>query len=482
MDKDGLSKFIALMSNEISYSESELIKLGESFGMDLFSTAPIKDSTDDAFVDKIRQKSLEIMEKYKDNYLPQPDLFYAGSIDFMVCDELEGKKFFLLETNGGSNRGLSSITEKQQEIIYDGYFEAIDQAIKRNSRGDNKVLILVGVPINDGLIHEKVIMVDYFRKKLQKRNFIVEIFDIKNFNQELNGDIAFLIADYKQLSTVLTFSENWVTIHQQKISVLIGDGIARRLQDEEFAKLIRENFRQVHTIIINPVFRITDDKSLTYLASYYAKDLLEKYNLKYLLFTKAYDEKELVEKIHQVITKFKRPFIIKPDGGSGGAGVIPISPEEDPSKIKKLIEESKNEFFAKFMKNRNPFPYTIQEMADFSLITPPWDKKGKHTFDLRIYMAQKEGIVIPIGGLARIARENYSGSLDKQEFVVNLSGYDGFIDIKRGRGISEEIGKLLNLTFDDYVNMFCIGCVMFASMAKNYQKIMNFSSWDKIIG
>jgi len=120
-------------------------------------------------------------------------------------------------------------------------------------------------------------------------------------------------------------------------------------------------------------------------------------------------------------------------------------------------------------------------MAEFSLITPPWDKEGKHTFDIRIYMAQKDGMVVPIGGLARIARGNYSGSLDKQEFVVNLSGYDGLIDIKRGRGISEEIGNLLNLNFDDYVNMFCIGCVMFASMARNYQKIIDFSNWDQII-
>jgi hypothetical protein len=482
MDEDGLFKFIRLMSNEISYSEEELIKLGESFGMDLFSTAPIKDSTDDAFVDKIREKSLEIMEKYKDNYLPQPDLFYAGSIDFMVCDEPEGKRFFLLETNGGSNRGLSSITEKQQEIIYDGYFEAIDQAIKSNKRGNNKVFVLVGVPINDGLIHEKVIMVDYFRKKLQKTNLKVEIFDIKNFRQAFEGDVAFLIADYKQLSTTLSFSENWVKFKEQKISVLIGDGIARRLHNEEFAKLIQEDFRKIQTIIVNPVFRITDDKSLTYLASYFAKDILEKYNLKYLLFTKAYDEKELINKIQHVITKFKRPFIIKPDGGSGGAGVIPISPKEDPSNIKNLIEESKKEFFAKFMKNRSPYPYTIQEMAEFSLITPPWDKKGKHTFDIRIYMAQKNGIVVPIGGLARIARESYSGSLDKQEFVVNLSGYDGLIDIKRGRGISAGIGTLLDLSFEDYVNMFCIGCVMFASMAKNYQNIIHFSNWENTIG
>ena len=208
MNEEGFFKFIGLMSKEISYSEPELIKLGESFGMDLFSTAPIKESTDDAFVDKVRHKSLEIMEKYKDNYLNQNDLFYAGSIDFMVCDEPEGKKFFLLETNGGSNRGLSSITEKQQEIIYDGYFEAIEQAIKNNKRGDNKVLVLVGVPINDGLIHEKVIMIEYLRKKFKSEGFTVKIFNSDNYDKFFKAEIVFLIADYKQIFKSLSFSNN----------------------------------------------------------------------------------------------------------------------------------------------------------------------------------------------------------------------------------------------------------------------------------
>jgi hypothetical protein len=96
-------------------------------------------------------------------------------------------------------------------------------------------------------------------------------------------------------------------------------------------------------------------------------------------------------------------------------------------------------------------------------------------------MAQKDGIVVPIGGLARIARKSYSGSLDKQEFVVNLSGYDGVIEIDRGRGISEESCKLLNLTFDDFVNMFCLGCSLFARIARNYKEIINFSKWDELV-
>lgn len=131
------------------------------------------------------------------------------------------------------------------------------------------------------------------------------------------------------------------------------------------------------------------------------------------------------------------------------------------------------------MKNRNPYPYTIQEMASFSIIN--WQGE-KHTFDLRIYMAQKEGKIIPIGGLARIARGEYHGTLDKQEFVVNLSGFEGQIEVFRGRGLSEKDAKLLNLTLEDFVNIFCVGCVLFVSITKNYQKIMNFSEWDQIIG
>jgi len=481
MVDDSLSKFVKLMTKNIADSDLELVKLGESLGLDLFSLADLRRSQEEEFTDKIRAKSLELLEKEKDHVLSANDLFFAGSIDFMVSDEPEGKKFFLLETNGGSNRGLSILTEKQQAIMYDGYFRAIDQAITSNKRGDDKILVLVGVPIEDGLIHEKVIMLNYIRNRLNDRNKSVKIYNIDNFSKEFEVDVAIIVADYKQLSTTLSFSENWVEIKDgARISVLIGDGIARRLHDDEFTRLIREDFRQINSIIVNPVFRVTDDKSLTYLASYYAKDVLEKYNLKYLLFTKAYDEKDLVEKIKKALATYKRPFIIKPNGGSGGAGVVPIGPDEDPENIPRLIEQSKDEFFKKFMKNRDPYPYTVQEMAQFSLID--W-MGGKHTFDIRIYMSQQEnGIITPIGGLARIARGNYHGTLDKQEFVVNLSGFDGQIEVFRGRGISTKNATVLNLTFDDLVNVFSIGCALFASMARNYQKIMDFKDWDKIIG
>ncbi|MFX1382222.1 MAG: hypothetical protein ACFFBP_07220 [Promethearchaeota archaeon] len=481
MVENKLSKFVELMSKQISDSDLELVKLGQSLGLDLVLFNDLRASQEDEFADKVREKSLEILDQNGDNKLKANDLFYAGSIDFMVSDEPEGKKFFLLETNGGSNRGLSIITLKQQAIMYEGYYRAIEQAIEANKRGDNKVLILIGVPIEDGLIHEKVIMLEYLRNKIKEKNLTVKIYNINNFSTEFEADVAFLIADYKELSSTLSFSDNWVLIKKEaKVSVLIGDGVARRLNNDEFSRLIREDFRKISTIVVNPIFRITDDKSLTYLASYYARETLEKYNLKYLLFTKAYSEEELINKLKYILDKYKRPFIIKPNGGSGGAGVIPIGPNEDPANIPQLIQRSKEEFFSKFMKNRDPYPYTIQEMAKFSLID--W-RGGKHTFDIRIYLSQNQDCVItPIGGLARIARGNYHGTLDKQEFVVNLSGFDGQIEVFRGRGMSSDNADLLNLTLDDFVNIFSIGCALFASITKNYMKLINFNEWDKIIG
>ena len=478
MEEDLLTKFLKLMSTDITDDDLELIKLGHSLGLDLVSFAELRASQEDKFSDEVRNKALEKMEKDKDNFLKRIDSFYAGSIDFMVSNEPQGRNFFLLETNGGSHRGLSIITKKQQALLYDGYYEAIFQGVNKNTRKVNKVLVLIGVPVNDGLIHEKVIMIEYFRKKFKSRGFSVKIFNSDNYNKDFQAEIVFLIADYGDIFKSLSFSNNWITYKGDEVSVLIGDGITRRFKNKEFTKLIETNIRKIKSIIVNPIFRITDDKSLTYLASFFCKDILKKYNLRYLVFTKAYTEKELSDKLKYLIKKYQKPFIIKPSGGSGGAGVMPVSKDEDHNGIQNIIFESKKEFFAKFKKNREPYPYTIQEMADFTIIK--W-KEGHHTFDIRLYLAQRDGIVIPIGGLARIARGEYHGTLDKQEFVVNLSGFNGQIEVERGLGFSKRNSEILNLSLDDFVNMSYIGCTLFTYISNNYHKIMNFTNWDKIL-
>ena len=478
MEENLLTKFLKLMSKDISESDLELVPLGRSLGLDLISFSELRASQEDDFIDRVRKEALNRLAKCNDNVVGNNYSFYAGSIDFMVSNDPESKKFYLLETNGGSNRGLSILTKKQQALLYEGYYESISQAIERVKGENGKVLVLIGVPINDGLIHEKVIMVEYLRKKIKSKGYSLKIFNSDNYDKEHKAKVVFVISDYEQLSQTLSFSNGWIWYLGKRVNVLIGDGIARRFHDKKFHELILKDFRHIRTIIVNPIFKITDDKSLTYVVGFLSKNVLKKYNMKHLFFTKAYNENELILKAKYLIKNYKKSFIIKPSGGSGGAGVIPILKDEKPERIKKIIEESKKEFYVKFSKKRDPFPYTIQEKADFSLIN--WEG-GKHTFDLRIYLAQSENKVVPIGGLARIARGTFIKGLNKQEFVVNLSGYDGKIEVNRGVGFSEKSSRILELSFEDFVNAFCIGSVVFKNIVENYNKIMKFSDWDKII-
>ena len=473
---DYLTKFLQLLSS--TNSDFELIPLGNSLGLDLSAFAELRASQEDKFVDTIRNKMFKKLISNQEKILIKKDSFYSGSIDFMVSNEPSGKSFFLLETNGGSHRGVSIMTEKQRKLIYDGYLEAINQSILKNARTDNKVLILIGIPVNDALIHEKAIMIDYFRKFLEQKGLLIKVIDVDNFNIKCKAQIIILIADYKQLSMNLSFSENWVKFDGERVSVLIGDGITRRIVSKRFKREIEEDFKKIKTIIVNPIFKITDDKSLTYLAGYLCKNTLKKYNLNYLIFTKAFNEKELIEKLFYLTKKYKKPFVIKPNGGSGGAGVIPISEHLGLNDIKRKVLKSKTEFYAKFMKNRNPFPYTIQEKANFGLIE--W-RGENHTYDLRIYLTQSSGRIIPVGGLARIARQKYTDGSDKNEFVVNLTGFEGQIEVNRGIGFSSKNSKLLKLNIDDFVNLFIISCIIFAKIANNYKQIINFSEWDKEI-
>jgi hypothetical protein len=483
MSEQNLVKFVDFMRKSGSATDMELVKLGKSLGLDLVSFKKLRESQDDEFTDKIRNKSLNLLNQYNEHQIKNKEVFFVGSIDFMIAEDKEGKvNYFLLEANGGSSRGLSILTPKQQKLIYDGYMEAINLALEKDYNKDSTITILVGVPVNDGLIHEKAILISYLRDNLQKKNYKLGIYSVDDFSKETSDDIRFIVADYKQLSDRVSYNNYWVRFSGVNIQILIGDGIARRLRDDDFQQIITENLEKLNTIIVNPIYLITDDKSLSYLAKHLVNDKLEKYQNATFLFTKAFNDEELAEKIKLAVNSYDRPFIIKPHGGSGGAGVMSIFPgdvKNDELKIKKIIEESKKEYYEKFMKTRNPYPYTIQEMAKFSLID--W-RGGKHTFDIRIYLTQIDGKLIPVGGLARIARGSFISGLNKEEFVVNLSGFDGRIEVDRGLGFSSEAAKLLGLNLDHFIELFCNSCIIFKSIAENYQKIVDFAKWEKIIG
>ncbi|TXT57206.1 MAG: hypothetical protein BAJALOKI1v1_1840003 [Promethearchaeota archaeon] len=483
MTKEFLINFVKLMEKDsLSESDLELVSLGNSLGLNLEPLSKLWASQEESFVDKIRDKALQSMSSHHQNTLDHKDSFYSGSIDFMIRTFDGNIDYFLLETNGASHRGLSILTKKQQSMVYEGYFGAVSQAIQKNENDTGKILIVVGVPINDGLIHEKALLLDYLRNKITQKGFKTRVFNVYTYKSNFTEDIAFLIADYQQLLSTLSFENYWVKFKNDKVNVLIGDGIARRIEDPQFKALIRNDFRKIRSIIINPVYLATDDKALSYLAKHFVNEKLESYHIAKFLFTRAFNEEDLISKIKTAIQKYNKPFVIKPYAGSGGAGVMPIFPHklnQEETKIRKIISDSKEEFYVKFMNNRTPYPYTIQEMAKFSLIN--WNE-GRRTYDLRIYLSQIEDKIIPIGGLARIARGAYISGIRKEEFVVNLSGYGGKIEVERGLGLSEKASKVLNLELNHFVDIFCNSCIIFKSIADNYQRIINFSDWDKFIG
>ncbi|MFW9948832.1 MAG: hypothetical protein ACFFKA_01745, partial [Candidatus Thorarchaeota archaeon] len=244
MGENLLTKFLKLMSTNISDDDLELIRLGDSLGLDLISFSELRASQEDNFIDRVRKEALKRLGKRNENVVTNNYSFYAGSIDFMVSNDPEKKKFYLLETNGGSNRGLSILTKKQQALLYNGYYESIAQAIEKEYRKNGKILVIVGVPINDGLIHEKVIMVEYLRKKIKSKGYSLKIFNFDNYNKDHKARVVFIISDYKQLSQTLSFSNGWVLFLGERVNVLIGDGIARRLHDKKFDELVREDFRR----------------------------------------------------------------------------------------------------------------------------------------------------------------------------------------------------------------------------------------------
>ena len=86
------------------------------------------------------------------------------------------------------------------------------QAFRKKKKKDKKVFILIGVPVNDGLIHEKVIMIEYFRKKLKNNSYTVKIFNTDNYDKLFKAEFVFLIADYRQLSSSITYSKEYLRL------------------------------------------------------------------------------------------------------------------------------------------------------------------------------------------------------------------------------------------------------------------------------
>ena len=402
--------------------------------------------------------------------LPDKRLFYTGSVDFMVTEYNGKRKFVILETNGGSTRGLFATAFDQIRMIFNAFKSAIDDI---NDIKQKRVLI--GTLPKDGLYQEKVMLGEYLKYRYGKEGIRVGIYNVFNYNtpQEKNEDILLIYSNYKNLFEFLDYKNKYITFMDDNIHVVIGDGIIRRFSD---VNLQKENWSSIKTRIINPIYPVTDDKASTYVATYLGYDILKKYRIHPLQFARVFS-KEKLEELMKSINKTNRNFVLKPFGGSGGAGIKPFIQNTSIEQIPKIIEGSIFEFHQKFDKSRDPFPYTIQEMAQFNLIN--W-KNSKRTFDLRINVIQQDGDLIPVGGSIRVAKAPHTGKFTKDEFIVNICGNWG-VDFERALGISPKILKLLDLTEEDIIDIFCAACQIFSIICNNYNEIISFNQWDKYI-
>jgi len=236
---------------------------------------------------------------------------------------------------------------------------------------------------------------------------------------------------------------------------IVGDGVIRRHKDLDLLGSTNE----LKTLFANRVYKTTDNKYSTY-------KLIEKYSEELGIFRIRPLKARLCrsrEGLEQVVGEFFgkgiSPVVIKPYGGSGGAGIYALDERSD---IENILDLSMNEFRVKFGSERNPFPYTVVEAVKF--VPMEW-KESKRNFDIRIYVGRKGDEIIPLGLLMRIARSPFKGMDHKEGFVVNLSGYGG-IETERGMGLSQESLDLFGLTETDVADMFAASCAVFELMQK----------------
>ncbi|TFF86553.1 MAG: hypothetical protein EU551_01205 [Promethearchaeota archaeon] len=453
----------------MTFSEEDLVYLSKYFNKQLISEGPIREKQDNDFVNYIREKALEKMDGGPK--LIDKNLFYIGSADFMVTEKNGEREFFILELNGGSSRGYLSLSNKQTEMLFDAYREAID-----NSKGINgqKTVLIATLP-NDGLLQEKILMIEYLKNHYEGKGLKVAVYNTNSFEFSGDFDIIIIFSDYSVLLKHLTYKDYYIHFKGKNIDVVIGDGVARRFPVVE--EDVINNWKNLKTLIVNFIYHITDDKSSSYLAMHFGRDMLKKYRIRHLKFGKAFNQVEMEKYLKKIITEFNKNYIIKPCGGSGGAGIQPITSETTVNDINEILKKSRKEFHKKFDIKRTCYPYTIQEMADFSLINY---KNSKRTFDIRVYVVQNKGRLIPVGGVARIARLPYHGTLEKEEFVVNITGYKG-PEVDRGLGFSKEALEQLNMTEEDLIDIFCASCEVFNICVDNFKRISSFNKWDTLL-
>ncbi len=421
-------------------------------GYGLISLSPIRSRQDWRLNDRICRTALRLVEN-EELIAVKGDEFFVGSVDFMVRRSPDGRPgFVVLETNGGSNRGYTSLTTHNLTQVLSGYEEMLRFV------DDSTPLIVMGHPKNDPLLIEKLFVAEYLKEALVNSKLCetCRITRMEGFRglQEPNEGLI-VLDSYDTLLPALVGAEDRVILNGQAVDAIIGDGVARR-------HIQMGEGKRFDLVLANWPFPVTDDKYLTYRAVDMAAEVLEPLEVYPIQFWRADTADELISICDR--ERRERDLIIKPFQGSGGAGVHPVDKQ---TPIPVIVEESMGEFHEKFGSWRSPFPYTVCEKIDPHQAT--W-RESTRNFDVRVYVARDGDQLLPVGGLFRIALEPDTGGNRKRALVVNLSGYGG-VDTDRGLGVSEETLRITHLEETDVAKMFAAASVLLSYIAKNHLSI-----------
>lgn len=432
-----------------------LISYSPLIGEKLITVAPIRARQDARLTARIRRKALALIGDEAQITLEEPS-FFVGSVDFMVrLDEETGRlSYVVLETNGGSSRGTSSLAPREFEQACGAYQEML------NFIDGKSPLIVIGGPTGDKLLAEKIYIAQRLKEDLLKRGLCekARVLPLESFRGRLEkGEGVVVIGPYDRLVPSLHCLDDQIFLMGHRVNAIIGDGVARR-------HYLMCTGQEMDVIMANWTFPITDDKYMTYRATQAAMDKLRTFDVYPMRFWRAKTIDEL-ESTCQEKRQEVGDLIIKPFQGSGGAGVLPVLPD---SHIPTVIEESLGEFREKFSGWQRPFPYTICEK-----ITPRYAiwRDSLRNYDIRIYVARQNNRLIPLGSLFRVALHPFTGQFTKKALVVNLSGYGG-IDVERGLGLSKKFLDTVRLTEEDMVKMFAASAVLLTFIGRHYKEIV----------
>lgn len=416
------------------------------------SLEDIRSRQDPEICERIVNKSIDKLNRLKANKV-EGNLFFAGSVDFMINKDGDKSFYYILETNGGNSRGFSVMPPDAWMKACLGYYEAVKRVKSVNP------VVLIGHPATDLLLFEKTILADIIADRIEidfRKKPVVTDSSLEGYSADKP---VIIMAPYHQIVPDLGLEGDMITFKGLPVDVLIGDGIARR--NRKICMSLLHN--QVKSTVVNEVFHVTDDKSLTYAAvAQYAQELAQ-YDVKPILFWRSLTKENTLNSIRDAFDSVSE-ILIKPHGGSGGSGIDIMSKNDD---YEKKLDESIEHYHAKFGKDRDPFPYTVCERVKS---TPAKWRGSEHQFDIRIYVARSGDKIIPTGALSRVAIDPFLGTFTKKSFVVNLSGYGG-VDTSRGLGISKESLEVLNISENDFVNMFCASASLISYICRHYEAL-----------